>query len=153
MKKALKFIVPGICILVVGITFYMIFDIQNKVEEKNYGTENIADNDEEIEEENITDSNTANVEDEEVENNTTEADNTVEDDNLMSEEDKSANSNQEKAINLVKEYWGEDSSVYFTNEGTNSKGEYIVAVRQKTSTTVDDYFKVNIETEEVEVDY
>ena len=153
MKKALKFIVPGVCILVVVITFAILFDLQNKVEEVNYGTENIADDmvDEEwientiTEEENILVDNTTIVENSE---------NVIEDDYVTNpEEDELSNVNQESATDLVKKYWGEDNTVYFTNEGTNSNGEYIVAVRQKTSTTVKSYFKVNLETKTVEIDY
>lgn len=154
MRKALKFIVPGVCILVVVITFYMIFDIQNKVEQKQYGTDYItAEN--VVQNKNITNIENTNIE------NTTEntnilnnSQNIIEDDNVVSEdEDKLSNSKQELAIELVKQYWGEDNSVYFTNEGVTSNGEYTVAVRQKTSTTVEDYFTVNLETKKVEIHY
>lgn len=145
MRKALKFIIPGICILVVVITFYMIFDMQEKVEQENYGVENISDK-----EENITDTEIYKVDN--TVNKTSE--NTIEDSKVLSDEEDNFSSKKAKsAIDLVKEYWGEDSTVYFTNEGVNSKGEHIVAVRQKTSTIVKNYFKVNLETQEIELDY
>ena len=154
MKKALKFIVPGVCILVVVITFYMIFDIQSKVEENQYGTGDIV-IENMIQEDNITNTENTNIQN--ITSNTNILDNfenTIEDDNVIAEdEDKLSSSKQEQAIALVKEYWGEDSSVYFTNEGVTSAGEYTVAVRQKTSTTVKDYFIVNLETKKVEVHY
>lgn len=153
MRKALKFIVPGVCILVVTITFNMIYDIQQKIEEKKYGTDNIYVEENVIQEENIvTEENE--VMNNEITNETLGSQNIVEDDNIVSEEkDKLSTTNQEKAIELVKQYWGEDNTVYFTNEGVNSNGEYTVAVRQKTSTAVKDYFKVNLETKKVEIDY
>lgn len=156
MRKALKFIVPGVCIIVVVITFNMIYDIQQRIEEKQYGTDNIAiDNENIVQEENMTNTENTNIE------NTTEntnisdnSQNIIEDDNVVSEdEDKLSSSKQEQAIELVKQYWGEDNSVYFTNEGVTSNGEYTVAVRQKTSTTVKDYFIVNLETKKVEIHY
>ena len=153
MKKAWKFVVPGVCILVVVITFYMIFDIKYKVEEENYGTNDIAVEEEFIDEENIVNPGNEAVSNE-VTNSLENSQNIVEDDNIVLEqEDKLSTTNQEKAIELVKQYWGEDSTVYFTNEGVNSNGEYTVAVRQKTSTAVKDYFKVNLETKKVEIDY
>ena len=156
MRKALKFIVPGVCILVVVITFVMLFDIQNKVEEANYGTENIvADEDFLVDSEWV--ENTVTAEENVVENNNITANdskNIVEDDYIVNpEEDELSNVNQESAIDLVKKHWGEDNTVYFTNEGINFNGDYIVAVRQKTSTTVKSYFKVNLETKIVEIDY
>lgn len=154
MRKALKFIVPGVCIIIVIITFVMLFDIQNKVEEVNYGTENIAVDDNMVDEEWI--ENTTSEENViEDDTNTVEySENIVEDEYVVApEEDKLSNVYQESATDLVKKYWGEDNTVYFTNEGVNNNGEYIVAVRQKTSTTVKSYFKVNLETKTVEIDY
>jgi len=57
-----------------------------------------------------------------------------------------------KAIALVKEEWGEDSSVYFTNEGFVS-GYYSVAVRDKSNTSVKMFYKVDVNKKTVEVDW
>lgn len=148
MRKWLKFIVPGICIFVVAITFFMLFDMQNKIEKEKYGVENIDSSDETNTIQNLVNTNVSDIE------NKNEVNNIIEEEHVVDEEeDKFSKTKQEKAIDLVKEYWGEDSTVYFTNEGINSNGEYMVAVRKKTSTTVEDYFKVDIEKETVEIDY
>jgi hypothetical protein len=153
MKKAWKFVVPGVCVFVIIITFNMLYDMQQRIEEENYGTDDIA-----VEENIIDEENKINSENEAVSNDFTNSlensQNIIEDDNVVLEQDdKLSTTNQEKAIELVKQYWGEDSTVYFTNEGVNSNGEYTVAVRQKTSTAVKDYFKVNLETKKVEIEY
>lgn len=157
MRKALKFIVPGICILVVAVTFYLMFRLQNEVEEEAYSASNISEDENVVENENV--ANTENVVDDSntvdnTTNSTTSANNVVEEEHVEQEEDSTlSTTNQEKAIDLVKDYWGEDNTIYFTNEGVTKEGEYIVAVRQKTSTTVKDYFKVNLESKKVEIYY
>ena len=74
--------------------------------------------------------------------------------NLNSEEteDLDSVSDKEKAIKLVAEEWGEDSSVYYTNEGVSS-GYYIVAVRDKSNTSVKMFYKVDVNNNTVEVDW
>lgn len=160
MKKYLKFIVPSICILVVAITFILLFNMQNKVEEASSKNDIEAENvvlENEVSEENIVEENNIANEIMEDENtsidNTTEKENSVHDEVVSSDEDRYSENRQKKAIDLVKSHWGEDSTVYFTNEGINSDEEYVVAVRLKSSTAVTNYFKVNIETGKVEIDY
>ncbi len=60
---------------------------------------------------------------------------------------------KQEAIGLVKEKWGEDSTVTFRCDSVSSKGEYIIAVVSKETATVKNYFKVNLKTKTVEVDY
>lgn len=67
-------------------------------------------------------------------------------------EDLSGSSEKEKAVTLVAKEWGEDSSVYFTNEGV-SNGLYIVAVRDKSNTSVKMFYKVDLKNNTVEVDW
>lgn len=159
MKKWMKIIVPAICVLIVVITFYMIFDIRKKVDDVNYNTNDIEV--ENVVEENTVDTNTL------VENAVVETDktNTVSENTVNSSEtdssgeevseenDAYANSKFSEAENLVKKAWGEDDTVYFTIEGVNSEGLYLVAAREKATTNVRNYFKVNLETKKVEVDY
>ena len=97
MKKALKFIVPGVCILVVVITFYMIFDIQSKVEEKQYGTSDI-DVGNIVQEENITNAENTNIQNATYNTNILyNSENVIEDDNVVSEdEDKLSGSKQKQ---------------------------------------------------------
>lgn len=60
---------------------------------------------------------------------------------------------KQEAINLVKQKWGEDNSVTFRCDSINSSGEYIIAVVSKESASVKNYFKVNLDTQTVEIDY
>ena len=114
--------------------------IQNVIEENEVSEENIvAEN--EVENEIAEDGNIV-VEE-----------NIIQDEVVSSDEDRYSENRQKKAIDLVKKHWGEDDTVYFTNEGINSDEEYVVAVRLKPSTAVTNYFKVNIETGKVEIDY
>lgn len=60
---------------------------------------------------------------------------------------------KQEAISLVKEKWGEDDSVSFRCDSVSSNGEYIIAVVSKETASVKNYFKVNLTTKTVEVDY
>ena len=60
---------------------------------------------------------------------------------------------KQEAIALVKEKWGEDSTVTFRCDSVSDNGEYIIAVVSKESASVKNYFKVNLKTKTVEVDY
>lgn len=156
MRKYFTIIVPLICVAVLAITFYMIFDIKGKVEEENYGTENIEVNEVEedliIDEQNIIDQNTVVEEENEIPEETNTVNNTIVKEEV-SEEDRYSKTKLDEAITLVKDAWGEDDTVYFTNEGLNSEGLYIVAARDKTSTAVKNYFKVNLDNKNVKIDY
>ena len=52
---------------------------------------------------------------------------------------------EEKAIEIVKENWGEDDSVYFACEKKQDDGKYPVAVRDKNSTKALYWYYVDIE--------
>lgn len=54
-------------------------------------------------------------------------------------------SDQEKAMNIAKKDWGEDSSVYFSFEGVNN-GKYTVAVRETETTHTVRYYYINVAT-------
>lgn len=58
--------------------------------------------------------------------------------------DNANNSNEEKAIGLVKEEWGEDGSVYFDLAGVTSDGKYRVSVNKDTKVLA--WYIVDIET-------
>lgn len=151
--------------LVVVITFVLLFDMKNKAsriaDSKNaneVNTENVVDNTNVVDDNTNTVDNT--VDDNTVDNETTENTNTIpanvtapQSAVTSGDDDKLAENKQNQAVELVKQKWGTDSKVYFTNESVKSNGEYIVAVRDKSSTEVKNYFKVNIETGTVEVDY
>lgn len=160
MKKNLKkYIFPAICVLVVVITFVLLFDMQKKAskitnakDENEVKKENIIDNTNTNKVENTVNENS--VENETVENNLIPQNVTAPQSAVTSDDnDKLAENKQKQALELVKQHWGADSKVYFTNESVKSSGEYIVAARDKSTTEVKQYFKVNIEKGTVEVDY
>lgn len=53
----------------------------------------------------------------------------------------------EKAIHIVKKDWGEDSTVYFAQDGQTNNGEYIICVREKETTRAKAWYTVNVEDE------
>ncbi len=60
---------------------------------------------------------------------------------------------KEEAIELVKQNWGEDSTVTFTCDSITTDGEYIIAVTSLETATVRNYFRVNLSTKSVTVEY
>ena len=50
----------------------------------------------------------------------------------------------EKAIDIVKEDWGEDDTVYFAEDGKSTNGEYIICVRDKASTAERAWYWVDV---------
>lgn len=62
-------------------------------------------------------------------------------------------SKKEEAVNLVKAQWGEDDTVTFSCDSVTQDGIYIIAVTSKERAVVLNYFKVNLSTKTVEVDY
>ena len=168
MNNKIKIIICGCIILAVtAIGVYAKNRAKNN-EENVANTENISNTtvienkvEENDVEENVVTENTVteNVVEEDT-NKTVE--NSIVQDNLISSPDKNVYESQsnigstnskEEAINLVKEYWGEDDTVTFSCDSVTSNGEYIIAVASKNTATVQGYFRVNIENKTVEVDY
>lgn len=159
-KVNLKVWIPIICIIVIGVTFYMLHDIQNKIEKN--GTQNTIDvpqnqTENVINEENNTEQNI--VPENQTENETT---NTAENTNVSNPANttnpasapaKPAVTDQkQKAIELVKKKWGKDDTVDYVFDYINENGEYVVAVKDRATATVKYYFRVNLETGAVELD-
>lgn len=158
-NMGIKIILPIICVIIVVVTFVLLFDMKKKAgnnEANNIvDTENVVENtNTNIVEENIIEENTiVNETETNTVSNTVENTNAVQSEVVSSSEDNLSADKQAKAAKLVAEHWGEDNSVYFTNESVASKNEYIVAVRDKSTTEVKEYFRVNIETGKVKVEY
>lgn len=161
-KINIKILLPIICIIIVVITFVLLFDMKRKTNEvsnsseNSVKTENIIDTtntNTNISLENMVDENTVTNEVDEINVENTVETNTVQDNITSNSEDRYSENRQQKAIEIAEKYWGEDESIYFTNESVKSDDEYIVAAREKSSTEVKEYFKVNIKTKSVEVYY
>lgn len=158
-RKIFKYAFPIICVLVVVIAFWMISDIRKKVDNELYNTDDIAntmeddfeivENDVSNETENIVNE----IENQNIVNNTESTQNVVNE--IVPEEDieEGSTSKKQEAISLVKQAWGEDTSVSYRCESINSNGEYVVAVILKSSGSVKAYFNVDLETKKVEIDY
>lgn len=50
----------------------------------------------------------------------------------------------ERAIEIVKQDWGEDASVYFAQDGQTANGEYIICVRDNNTTSALAWYTVDI---------
>lgn len=160
MKKYVKFIFPAVCVLIVFITFFMLFDLKNKVEERNYKIEDFSNEvANEIIKENILNETseekeiTNNIENSEennvlINNETTTSSSIYEEENNVGSTEK-----KQEAIDLVKKKWGEDPNVSFRCDSVIGNGQYIVAVVSKLTGDVQNYFKVDLDKMTVEVDY
>ena len=169
-KSKFSIWIPIICIIVVGIIFYMLNDnkIKDGQEQNTVNQEesnNIISNNEIIEEnivnEDIENTLTVENEVENVVNNTVtnivenEVKNTIKNTTTSTNTGKyqpGVTDKKQKAIELVKENWGSDSSVNFAFEYINENGEYVISVKDKSSATVRNYFRVDLQTETVELD-
>ena len=57
-----------------------------------------------------------------------------------------AKTDEEKAIAIAKKKWGEDASVNFVFDHKNENGEFVIAVRNSTTTAAIEWYIVNINT-------
>ena len=117
-------------------------EVKNELKEENTIIENI------IEEENTTQENST------VEENTTsknEENNTFQGEEETKTEDQESDTNSnEKALNLVKQEWGEDSTVYYTID--NVEGEiYTISVRSKSTTGTLAEYEVDVKKGTVQI--
>lgn len=60
---------------------------------------------------------------------------------------------KQAAIELVQNYWGEDSDATFRCDYVDSNGEYVIAVSSLQTASVKGYFRVNLENKSVEIEY
>lgn len=69
--------------------------------------------------------------------------------NPEEKEDANKESNEEKAIDVAKKEWGTDNSVYFEFDHVDSKGNYVISVRQKSTTKALAWMTIDIENSKV----
>ena len=67
--------------------------------------------------------------------------------------DVGSTSEKEKAINMVKQKWGEDDTVSFICDHVTEDGEYMIAVISNSFFEVQNYFRVNLENNTVYLEY
>lgn len=109
--------------------------IQNSVEN------NIEDNT--IQENNVIENNT--VENEIANKNNSSAQNTISSNNDSEIE---ADSDEEKALAIVKEDWGSTDGVYFKVQAIDADGNYVISVNNEETTAVLEWYTVNPKTGE-----
>ncbi len=162
-EKFLKAL-PIIFVVIVVITFVLIFSMQEKVDEKIYNniTESASNEnkiaedviiDEDKDVQNVVENTVENIVENKVKNETGK---NVVNQNVISEEkykEISTIDNKEKAVKLVKEeYDTGDGTVFFCDSVLNS-GEFVVAAKEANSSTISAYYKVDLETEKIDIIY
>lgn len=151
MKKKTKVIMFILVIAVVALALFFIFQANRKVSENMENRENMNNQTNTTIGNENTNQTVENVENTENTANTLEENTSTPEENESSEEvSGSEESNitdpKTKAIEIVKEDWGEDDSVYFSYDGVNSEGKHIVGVRNKSDTTIRYWYDVDINT-------
>lgn len=133
MKKIIIFTVIAIIAIIAGI-------IVGFNSEKDKEQETLAQNIEN----NIVQNKVENKIENEIKNNI-DIENTV--NTIEQEEEEEPKTDLEKAIYIVKKDWGNDTTVYFAQDGKTNNNEYIICVRDKDTTEALAWYTVNIEEE------
>lgn len=151
---------PIILILVIIATFAMIADMQEKVDEMyEYNEdEDVIVDDNNKDNQSVTDeivNEVSNLVTNEVKNTVVSNVTVIEKSpDTMSNEDREqvvTTDNKQKAVNLVKAKYG--TSMEYFCDSVLASGEFVVAARMPSSTTVSAYYKVNIETGKITLMY
>lgn len=129
MKKTVVYILAVIIVIIIGILLAV--KVTNDFKVKPTSSNNIISNNE-----------TNNVIANEVNN---ENNNYIENYIEENTEPEKTKTDLEKAIDIVKEDFGDDSNVYYAQDGKTSNGEFIICVRDKNSTAALAWYTVNIE--------
>ena len=156
-------LLPIIFVLVVIITFAMMFDIKKRIENGEYkGAENIVENTTVEETEEVVENVVENVvddkdnEDEEEEEIEEEEEESTINTNVISDkkrEEISTIDNKEKAVKMVEKKYGTDDNLMYFCDSILKSGEFIVGVKEKDSSTVSAYYKVDLEAETIKLMY
>lgn len=70
---------------------------------------------------------------------------------IENKEEAKEESNEEKAKKIVQNNWGEDDTVYYSYDGIDSNGNYIICVREKATTKALYWYYVDVETGSFEI--
>ena len=162
MSKKNKIIIGVIVIIVILAVCVFAFEkTTNKKEENWVNEENIVQEDETLQEENTIQNEVVdNVVDDPVEEPSEETTTLPDPTSVYQSQgvyegdgDVGTTNKKEEAIALVKQTWGEDSTVTFSCDSVTTDGEYIIAVTSLETATVRNYFRVNLSTKNVTVEY
>ncbi len=134
MNKKILYIFIIVVLIITGV--FIATKISDKTQTEQTSANDLGENENNLNEENnINQNNESLVEsgDNNTENNTGTQENNQ--DNL-----------EEKAKQIVKENWGEDETVYFSYDGKDETGRYIICVREKETTKALYRYYVDIDT-------
>lgn len=146
MKKTVIFIIAIIFVIIAGVVIGK--NIDKNLDTNKVNSEGLSDTKKEQIKNEVKkqEENKVNNKIEKNENNS--IDNTVNTDNNSMEEPKT---DKEIALEIVKQDWGEnDTTVYFDEEEQTDEGEYIICVREKSTTSAKAWYKVNVDTKTAE---
>lgn len=159
MKK--KIIIVIICIILVAISIYCVFASKNENNTENTLNNEVVENqvqENEVETENIVEENSVKNEVVQPAEPITPEPNTgtsvVPSSAIYeSNSDVGTTDKKQEAIELVKNYWGEDPDATFRCDYVDTNGEYVIAVSSLQSASVKGYFRVNLEKKSVDIEY
>lgn len=137
-RKTSIIIIIILVIMLIAIGIFMFGEINKGNSSKPTSTNTLKEEKNEIVNQ-IANEITENVLKNEIENNTT-IENTTTPTETFEEAPKTA---EEKAISIVKKDWGEDKNVDIAIDGMDSNGNYIVAVRDSSTTEAKAFYTVN----------
>ena len=130
MNKKIIYIFIIVVLIIAGV--FIATKISDKTQTEQTSANDLGENENNLNEENNINQNNESLV-ESGENNTGTQDNNQ--DNL-----------EEKAKQIVKENWGEDETVYFSYDGKDETGRYIICVREKETTKAIYRYYVDIDT-------
>lgn len=137
-RKTSIIIIIILVIMLIAIGIFMFGEINKGNSSKPTSTNTLNDKKNEI-----ANQITENVLKNEIENNTT-IENTIENTTTSTETfEETPKTAEEKAISIVKKDWGEDKNVDIAIDGMDNNGNYIVAVRDSSTTEAKAFYTVN----------
>lgn len=152
-KLIIAIVIAVILIIIIALLVWQLIRIKNEttqvanIEKNNIVENQIQNNIIENELENNVEENTI-VNTVQEENNQTQNNNQKEETEEISKEElESEETNEEKAINIAKKDWGNDSTVYFRFARKNEDGKYLVEVREEETTYLITTYIIDINTE------
>lgn len=141
-RKTSIIIIIILVIMLIAIGIFMFGEINKGNSSKPTSTNTLNDKKNEIANQ-IANEITENVLKNEIENNTT-IENTIENTTTPTETfEETPKTAEEKAISIVKKDWGEDKNVDIAIDGMDNNGNYIVAVRDSSTTEAKAFYTVN----------
>lgn len=138
MGKKILYIVIIVAVIIAGIFTAKQISDNNKTKQTSTNT--------------VNDTNKTEVNNEVEENSTNEVENSKKENNIEENEvhNEADNGNtkltpEEQAKKIVKDHWGEDDAVYFSYDGKDENGRYIICVREQSTTKALYRYYVNVE--------